>query len=108
MKPPSLAGKKVLSSAGSDINNGGGGIPAPKQTMLQKFKSNLPSSPRQVGLGKRTSSSSGFSSARSDRSESSVSAASDTNFPSPAALRRIQENEHIKQMSDNENKSNIR
>ena len=102
-----MAGKKLLSSQGSEINNGGG-IPAPKQTMLQKFKSNLPSSPRQVGLGKRTSSSSGFSSARSDRSESSASVASDTNFPSPAALRRIQENEHIKQMSDNTNKGNLR
>ena len=44
-----------------------------KQSMLQKFRSGLPSSPRQAGLGKRTSSSSGFSSARSDRSESSVS-----------------------------------
>ena len=55
----------------------------------------------QVGLGKRTSSSSGFSSARSDRSESSVSVSSDTNFPSPAALRRIQESEVIKQMGEN-------
>ena len=56
----------------------------------------------QVGLGKRTSSSSGFGSARSDRSEgSSVSQSSDTNFPSPAALRRIQESEVIKQMGEN-------
>ena len=53
-------------------------------------------------MGKRTSSSSGFSSARSDRSESSsVSVSSDTNFPSPAALRRIQESEVIKQMGEN-------
>ena len=43
------------------------------------------------GLGKRTSSSSGFSSARSIGSESSVSLSSDTNFPSPSALRRINE-----------------
>ena len=43
-------------------------------------------------MGKRTSSSSGFSSARSVGSESSVSISSDTNFPSPSALRRI--NEH--------------
>ena len=77
------------------------GLAPPKQSMLQKFRSNLPSSPRQVGLGKRTSSSSGFSSARSDRSESSLSVSSDTNFPSPSALRRIQENEHIKQMDNN-------
>merc|ERR1719330_415599 len=75
--------------------------------MLQKFKSNLPNSPRQAGLGKRTSSSSGFSSARSDRSEgSSVSLSSDTNFPSPAALRRIQESEVIKQMAENTGNSN--
>ena len=65
-----------------------------KQSMLDRFKigrtntSNLPTKP---GLGKRTSSSSGFSSARSDRSESSISLSSDTNFPSPSALRRIQE-----------------
>ena len=46
------------------------------------------------GLGKRTSSSSGFSSARSVGSESSVASlcSSDTNFPSPSALRRINEN----------------
>jgi neuron navigator 2 len=49
--------------------------------------------PSRPGLGKRTSSSSGFSSARSDRSESSISLSSDTNFPSPSALRRIQENQ---------------
>ena len=47
---------------------------------------------RETGLGKRTSSSSGFSSARSVGSESSVSLSSDTNFPSPSALRRINEN----------------
>ena len=99
VKPPTL-GKKVLTSQGVQSEGSTNGV-APKQTMLQKFKSNLPSSPRQVGLGKRTSSSSGFSSARSDRSESSVSVSSDTNFPSPSALRRIQENEHIKHMTDN-------
>ena len=63
-----------------------------KQSMLDRFKigrsNNIPSKP---GLGKRTSSSSGFSSARSDRSESIISLSSDTNFPSPSALRRIQE-----------------
>ena len=109
MRPPApVSGKKLLQSQGvqSDQGNGSNGLangvkPGPKQSMLQKFKSNLPSSPRQVGLGKRTSSSSGFSSARSDRSESSVSVSSDTNFPSPAALRRIQESEVIKQMGEN-------
>ena len=49
-------------------------------------------SSRGQGLGKRTSSSSGFSSARSVGSESSVSISSDSNFPSPSALRRINEN----------------
>ena len=50
--------------------------------------------PPQRGLGKRTSSSSGFSSGRSvsSVSESSVSLSSDTNFPSPSALKRINEN----------------
>ena len=113
MRPPApVSGKKLLQSQGvqSDQGNGSNGAKhGPKQSMLQKFKSNLPSSPRQVGLGKRTSSSSGFSSARSDRSESSNSVSSkssDTNFPSPAALRRIQENEHIKQMAENSSQNN--
>ena len=116
MRPPAPvggSGKKLLQSQGVQSENGNGlangGKHVPKQSMLQKFKSNLPSSPRQVGLGKRTSSSSGFSSARSDRSESSNSVSSkssDTNFPSPAALRRIQENEHIKQMSENSGQNN--
>jgi neuron navigator 2 len=71
---------------GNDTNNS-------KQSMLDRFKigRNSISQPSKPGLGKRTSSSSGFSSARSDRSESSISLSSDTNFPSPSALRRIQE-----------------
>ena len=75
-----------------------------KQNMLERLKigrtSAIPGSAGgaiKPGLGKRTSSSSGFSSARSDRSESSVSLSSDTNFPSPSALRRIQENQEIMQ-----------
>ena len=59
--------------------------------MLQRMKA-IP----RPGLGKRTSSSSGFSSARSTQSsESSLSLSSDTNFPSPSALRRIQETESV-------------
>ena len=68
---------------------------SPQHSMLDRFRpgkvSSIPQSPVKRGLGKRTSSSSGFSSARSDRSESSLSLSSDTNFPSPSALRRIQE-----------------
>ena len=64
---------------------------AGRQSMLQKMKM-IP----RPGLGKRTSSSSGFSSARSTlSSESSMSLSSDTNFPSPSALRRIQETEAV-------------
>ncbi len=73
---------------------------ASRQSMLERLRIvktsssvGLQSSPAKPGLGKRTSSSSGFSSARSDRSESSISLSSDTNFPSPSALRRIQENQ---------------
>ena len=82
----------------------GSKLPGPSQrSMLEKLKSggagrNIQYAPpppplREVkrGLGKRTSSSSGFSSARSIGSESSVSLSSDTNFPSPSALRRITE-----------------
>lgn len=100
------AGKKFMQSQGvqstlpkSDSSSG-------KQSMLQRFKMGKPStttsSPIKPGLGKRTSSSSGFSSARSDRSESSISLSSDTNFPSPSALRRIQENEQVKQLAENQ------
>jgi hypothetical protein len=72
-----------------------------RQSMLERLRivktssssSIMHSAPPKPGLGKRTSSSSGFSSARSDRSESSISLSSDTNFPSPSALRRIQENQ---------------
>jgi hypothetical protein len=75
-------------------------LPAPQQkSMLEKLKGRsnggvAPPPPMrdvQRGLGKRTSSSSGFSSARSIGSESSISLSSDTNFPSPSALRRINE-----------------
>ena len=70
-------------------------IPAPpgQRSMLDKLRSGAPAPLRDVkkGLGKRTSSSSGFSSARSIGSESSISLSSDTNFPSPSALRRINE-----------------
>lgn len=73
---------------------------SPNKSMLEKLRSTTPSQLAQPaplrevrkGLGKRTSSSSGFSSARSIGSESSVSLSSDTNFPSPSALRRINEN----------------
>jgi len=73
-----------------------------RQSMLERLRIvktsssssiTMHSAPSKPGLGKRTSSSSGFSSARSDRSESSISLSSDTNFPSPSALRRIQENQ---------------
>ncbi|CAB4066554.1 NAV2 [Lepeophtheirus salmonis] len=47
--------------------------------------------PEQKGIGKRTSSSSGFSSPRSVSSSGSSNMSSDTNFPSPSALRRISE-----------------
>lgn len=74
--------------------------PVSQQPVSQQPVSQLPTPGNQMkynqyrekGLGKRTSSSSGFSSARSVGSESSVSLSSDTNFPSPSALRRI--NEH--------------
>ena len=75
----------------------GSRIPAPpgQRSMLEKLRSGAPAPLRDVkkGLGKRTSSSSGFSSARSIGSESSISLSSDTNFPSPSALRRINENQ---------------
>ena len=76
-----------------------------RTSMLQRFglkkagatsTSQLPTSSRygerEKGLGKRTSSSSGFSSAASANSNSSAASSnnsSDTNFPSPSALRRI-------------------
>ena len=63
----------------SGLQNSGGAPPPPPLREVKR------------GLGKRTSSSSGFSSARSIGSESSVSLSSDTNFPSPSALRRINE-----------------
>ena len=91
-RPPSGRHSSKLSIVG-----GGGqrnGIDAKQGSMLDRFKISGRSSitqPSKPGLGKRTSSSSGFSSARSDRSESSISLSSDTNFPSPSALRRIQE-----------------
>ena len=73
-RPPS-SGKKVLQSQGVQSDSSKQSLQQPskqqqqqpsKQSMLQKFRSQLPNgsgSPRQVGLGKRTSSSSGFSSA---------------------------------------------
>ena len=82
-----------------------------KQSMLERLKigrtSHISGSSIKPGLGKRTSSSSGFSSARSDQSESSISLSSDTNFPSPSALRRIQENQEIVQ-ADQARRSGIR
>ena len=75
LRPPS-SGKKVLQSQGVQSDSSKQSLQSSKQqqlqqqpgkqSMLQKFRSQLPngsSSPRQVGLGKRTSSSSGFSSA---------------------------------------------
>merc|ERR1711953_1119813 len=74
-------------------------IPAPpgQRSMLDKLRSGAPAPLRDVkkGLGKRSSSSSGFSSARSIGSESSISLSSDTNFPSPSALRRINETSQV-------------
>ena len=89
------------SSSSPQKQNGGGSsanqIQPPQQQMtLLPMPSGGPGQVRyqyrEAGLGKRTSSSSGFSSARSVGSESSVSLSSDTNFPSPSALRRINEN----------------
>lgn len=68
------------------IPNSPAKIPQPKRSFLP---TNSGMRDVKKGLGKRTSSSSGFSSARSIGSESSVSVSSDTNFPSPSALRRI-------------------
>ena len=73
LRPPS-SGKKVLQSQGVQSDSSKQSLQSSKQqqqqpgkqSMLQKFRSQLPNgsgSPRQVGLGKRTSSSSGFSSA---------------------------------------------
>ena len=72
LRPPS-SGKKVLQSQGVQSDSSKQSLQSKqqqqqpgKQSMLQKFRSQLPNgsgSPRQVGLGKRTSSSSGFSSA---------------------------------------------
>ena len=71
LRPPS-SGKKVLQSQGVQSDSSKQSLQSSKQqqqpskqSMLQKFRSQLPngSGPRQVGLGKRTSSSSGFSSA---------------------------------------------
>ena len=59
------------------------------------------------GLGKRTSSSSGFSSARSISSKSSgASLSSDTNFHSPSAMRRIQENVTLQQQQQQQPNNN--
>ena len=92
-----------LPPTGSSIPNGG----IHSATPTAQFQQYHPNSgihmggSRQTqirGLGKRTSSSSGFSSGRSVSSgvsgeSSSVSTlSSDTNFPSPSALRRINEN----------------
>ena len=75
-------GQSMLKRLASGMTSGGTGV-APPPPPLREVKR---------GLGKRTSSSSGFSSARSIGSESSVSLSSDTNFPSPSAMRRINEN----------------
>ena len=88
-----LPAPKAGSSTGSKIPNGR------VMSSPQKFQQYMPQQgrgqvggPQQRGLGKRTSSSSGFSSGRSSVScESSISS-SDTNFPSASALRRISEN----------------
>lgn len=113
--PSCLPGPRVMSS-GIGMNRFGGpsthvaSNPPPPSTHLSfmdKFKptcksssipsprveTNIPSMgyddlPR--GLGKRTSSSSGFSSARSISSKSSASLSSDTNFISPSSMKRIQ------------------
>ena len=89
LQPPKAGSKSLLPGPNHqrsmlDKLKGGGGrnIHAPPPPPLREIKR---------GLGKRTSSSSGFSSARSIGSESSVSLSSDTNFPSPSALRRITE-----------------
>jgi len=106
IKPPTGKTTKLMHSQGVQSSIPKTEPGSGKQSMLQRFKigkpSNISNSPIKPGLGKRTSSSSGFSSARSERSESSVSLSSDTNFPSPSALRRIQENEHVKQLSENQ------
>ena len=93
LRPP--GGRTTAAPTSQEQQNTG------RQSMLERLRivktasssGIMQSSPSKPGLGKRTSSSSGFSSARSDRSESSISLSSDTNFPSPSALRRIQENQ---------------
>ncbi|TRY75006.1 hypothetical protein TCAL_09848 [Tigriopus californicus] len=110
VSPHKISGKSAIPNPSTPTKGSmlerfklGGGMPKTNSphTMLPKPASNGPGpqpsiryqySPRETGLGKRTSSSSGFSSARSVGSESSVSLSSDTNFPSPSALRRINEN----------------
>lgn len=108
IKPPT--GKLGKPGLNPGVNNTHEHISSTKQSMLDRLKigrtSQIPGSIKP-GLGKRTSSSSGFSSARSDRSESSISLSSDTNFPSPSALRRIQENQEIIQ-ADQARRSGIR
>ena len=82
---------KLMRSSNGQPKQGAAGQ-TQQQQQLAGPSSGIKYQYREKGLGKRTSSSSGFSSARSVGSESSVSVSSDTNFPSPSALRRINEN----------------
>lgn len=110
--PSHLPGPKLPTSSGISVNRFGAPAsnlqpPSSGKSFLDKFKpATKPTSvppPRvessiptlgyedlQRGLGKRTSSSSGFSSARSISSKSSASLCSDTNFMSASSMKRIQ------------------
>lgn len=104
-----------LSSRFGDPTNGSQASQSGSKSFLDKFKPRTSTTPTQEtsqvptlsfdgmarGLGKRTSSSSGFSSARSISSKSSAaSVCSDTNFQSPSAMRRIQENVTLQQQQN--------
>ena len=96
---PSLS--RLPPTGGNPSNLGSSGMKSNMQFQQYHPNSGIQVGSRQTqqirGLGKRTSSSSGFSSGRSVSSgvsceSSSVSTlSSDTNFPSPSALRRIHE-----------------
>ena len=108
-----------LPPTGSSIPNGGIHSATPT-TQFQQYHPNSGihmggSRQTQIrGLGKRTSSSSGFSSGRSVSSgvsgeSSSVSTlSSDTNFPSPSALRRINENVSASSVENQQSPSSMK
>lgn len=79
----------IQNQNGGVITNGTTAIPATKHSMLDKLKLfNKEKSDRssKTQISKRTSSSSGFSSARSERSDSSLSLNNDTNIVKTAGV----------------------